>query len=78
MKSFGENLATVRKSYNISQKALAKLLGTTQQRVSEWERGLYDPKIYYVKKICILLDTTFDELTDDLFPDLEKLKKSKK
>ncbi|MBO4252078.1 MAG: helix-turn-helix transcriptional regulator [Clostridia bacterium] len=66
MKTFGENLKNLRNSAGISQQLFAKKLGTTQQRVSEWERGLVEPSLYNIIKILNVLNISFDELTDGL------------
>lgn len=66
MRTFGENLKNLRNSAGISQQLFAKKLGTTQQRVSEWERGLVEPSLYNIIKILNVLNISFDELTDGL------------
>ncbi len=38
MNRFGQNLKGIRQSVGLSQFQLAKLLSTTQQRISEWEQ----------------------------------------
>ena len=66
MKTFGENLKNCRTAAKISQQVFAEKLGTTQQRVSEWERGLVEPSLYNVIKILDILNISFEELTDGL------------
>ena len=66
MKTFGENLKNYRTAAKISQQVFAEKLGTTQQRVSEWERGLVEPSLYNIIKILNILNISFDELTDGL------------
>lgn len=66
MNTFGTNLKNIRTSLGISQKQLAEKIGTTMQRVSEWERGKVEPGLSYIIKIIKALDTTFEELTDGL------------
>ena len=66
MKTFGENLKNLRTAAGISQQVFAEKLGTTQQRVSEWERGLVEPSLYNIIKILNVLNISFDELTDGL------------
>ena len=66
MKKFGENLKNLRIAAGISQKKFAETLGTTQQRVSEWERGLIEPSLYNILKILSALNISFEELTDGL------------
>lgn len=66
MKNFGDNLKNLRTAAGISQKAFAEKLGTTQQRVSEWERGVVEPSLYNIIKILNVLNVSFDELTEGL------------
>ena len=66
MKKFGENLKSLRITAGISQQVFAKKLGTTQQRVSEWERGIVEPSLYNIIKILNVLNISFEELTDGL------------
>lgn len=64
MNNFGTNLKNIRKSQGISQQALAKMIGTTAQRVSEWECGKVEPGLSSIKKLIKALDTSFEELTE--------------
>ena len=66
MKTFGNNLKELRKALGISQFQLAKIIGTTPQRVSEWECNKVEPGLSSILKIIKALDTTFDELTDGI------------
>lgn len=66
MNNFGDNLKSLRQAAGISQKVFAERLGTTQQRVSEWERGVVEPSLNNIVKIIKVLNTTFDDLTDGL------------
>ena len=66
MNSFGENLRNLRKLNKISQKDFAKKMNTTQQRVSKWERDRVEPSLYKIIKIIKVLNTSFEELTDDI------------
>ena len=66
MSSFGENLKSLRKLNKLSQKEFALKMDTTQQRVSEWECNKVEPSLYNIKKIIEILNTTFDDLTDDI------------
>ena len=63
---FCDNLKQERKRAGISQKDFAKSVGTTQQRVSEWECGKIEPSLYNLIAITKVLDVTFEELTDGL------------
>ena len=66
MNSFGENLKIIRKLNKISQKDFAKKMGTTQQRVSEWECDKVEPSLYNILKIIKVLNTSFEDLTDGI------------
>lgn len=41
--SFGQRIVAIRVAWGWTQTALAKALGTTQSRVSEWEKGVAKP-----------------------------------
>lgn len=49
-----EKITKFRKSFHLSQKSLSILLGTTQQRVSEWELGKFTMKRRYSGKMLML------------------------
>ncbi|MDE7439561.1 MAG: helix-turn-helix domain-containing protein, partial [Clostridia bacterium] len=46
MKTFGENLKSLRKLSKMNQKEFAIKMNTTQQRVSEWECDKVEPSLY--------------------------------
>ena len=60
----GENIKMLRKYNMLNQKQFAERMGTTQQRVSEWETNKIDPSLYNVIKMLKVLGVTFEELTD--------------
>ena len=64
MSRFGENLKQVRTEMGINQKQFAEMLQTTQQRVSEWERGVIEPTLSNIIKIIKVLGVTLEELID--------------
>ena len=66
MSTFGNNLKALRKLNGLNQKEFAEKMGTTQQRVSEWECNKVEPSLYNILKIISVLHTTFDELTDGI------------
>lgn len=66
MNTFGNNLRTLRKLNKISQKDFAIKVGTTQQRVSEWECDKVEPSLYNIIKIIKILKTSFEELTEEI------------
>lgn len=67
MKTFGDNLKNLRISNKMSQKVFAEKMQTTQQRVSEWECNKIEPSLYNIIKMLKIFDTTFEELTDDMY-----------
>ena len=66
MSSFGENLKNERNIAGLSQAGFANLLGTTQQRVSEWERNKVEPTLSNIISIIKVLNVTFEELIQNL------------
>lgn len=61
-KEFAENLKALRAEKHISQLALAKRLGVTQQCVSEWERGNTEPTMTYLCMMADIFGITLDAL----------------
>lgn len=66
MKTFGENLREIRIGCKLNQREFAKLIGTSQQRVSEWETNKVEPTLFNIIKITKVLNVTFEELTDGI------------
>ena len=66
MKSFGQNLKLLREQNNMYQQELAEKLGTSQPRISEWERDKVEPTLYNIIRLVNILHVTFEELTDDV------------
>lgn len=66
MSTFGNNLKVLRKINKLSQKEFAVKMNTTQQRVSEWECDKVEPSLFNILKIIKILNTTFEELTEDI------------
>ena len=50
----------------MSQQAFAEKMLTTQQRVSEWERGKVEPSLYNLMRMLKVFSITFEELTEGL------------
>ena len=65
-KLFAENLKSLRLERGISQAEFAKLLNTSQQRISEWECGKNEPSLYNILRILDVLGATFEDLTDGM------------
>lgn len=51
----------------MSQAQFAKLMNTTQQRISEWECNKVEPSLYNIIKILKIFNVTFEELTDGIY-----------
>lgn len=66
MKSFGQNLKLLREQNNMNQQELAEKLGTSQPRISEWERDKVEPTLYNIIRLVNILHVTFEKLTDDV------------
>ena len=62
MNSIGENLVVLRKRKGLSQGDLANELFITPQAISRWERGETEPDIETIKKLCVVLDASLDDL----------------
>ncbi len=54
------NLTNERVKANLSQKELAKLVGTTKQHISRLEAGTSDGSIKIWKKIALLFNESLD------------------
>lgn len=60
--TLGEKLTQYRKKNNLTQDAVAELLGVTPQAVSKWENDASCPDIMLLPQIATLYETTADEL----------------
>ena len=65
MKTLGQNIASYRKSKNITQEALAEICGVSAQAVSKWENDASCPDITLLKTIARTFGISVDELLDD-------------
>lgn len=64
--SLGENIKYYRKVNNLNQQNFAKLMETTQQRVSEWECDKIEPSLYNVRRMLKIFNVSFEELTESM------------
>ena len=55
-------IAELRKDRGLSQRALAKELGTSQANLSRWEQGLIEPSIIECWKIADYFEVSIDLL----------------
>ena len=60
--NFKENLKNLRKSKNLTQGELAKVLGVDQRTVSAWEKGVCEPSFSILLKLCEIFEEDFNGL----------------
>ena len=60
-----ENIQILRKKRNLTQEALAELVGVTRQTIAKWESGESTPDLAMAGRLSSALDVTLDELVDD-------------
>ena len=63
--SFGNNLQTIRKQNQLSQEALAEMLGVSRQAVSKWELGDGYPEVDKLLLLSKKLNVSLDDLMAD-------------
>lgn len=56
----GNKIYELRKENGLSQRQLAKELGTSQANLSRWEQGLNEPSIIECWKIADFFDVSID------------------
>jgi len=62
MNKLAIRLKELRKESNISQKELAKIIGTTNSSICDWECGRSEPNVDYIIKICKYFEIHSDYL----------------
>lgn len=62
MSSFGTKLKEVRKAKGMTQKDLASAIGAAHNSVSNWEHDQNEPALDVLKKICVVLGVSPEEL----------------
>ena len=60
--TFGEILYQLRKEHNISQQEVALRIHSSQQCVSQWEKGVTEPTLTYLWRLADLFEIEVDEL----------------
>ena len=61
MESFANNrIAEFRNAKNLSQRKLAKEIGTSQANLSRWEQGINEPSIMECWKLADYFDVSID------------------
>ena len=58
----GDKIKELRKSRGLSQSALAKEIGVSQQVFVWWENGKHEPKASYIAELANFFDVTSDYL----------------
>ncbi len=58
----GSQIKELRKEHKITQTELAEKLGTTQDTVSLWERGLRAPNVEVIFELSKIFDVSIDFL----------------
>ena len=62
MANLGEELKFHRQKANLSQQELAKLINTSQQNISRWEKNEVEPSITFCIKLADYYGISLDEL----------------
>lgn len=60
----GLRIRKYREANNMSQKELAKKIGVSNSRVSNWEQGINRPDVDFLASICKALNVSPSELLD--------------
>ena len=59
---FAQNLKQLRIAKNITQAKLAAILGVDQRTISAWEKGICEPSLSTIAKLCEILDESLEGL----------------
>ena len=62
MITFGERLRELRTERKLSQQELAKIIGTNNSSICDWERGRSEPSLEALVKLCQFFDVSSDYL----------------
>ena len=68
---FCKSLWEARKYIGLTQKQIAEMLGVVESCYANWEQGRTEPNINMLRQLCIILDTTPNELINGKFQLLE-------
>ena len=61
-KIFCTNLKSARKLSGMTQREVALSLNVVESCYANWEQGRTEPNIIMLRKLCVLLDVSLDEL----------------
>ena len=64
MRELGKNIAEFRKMKDMTQAELGQQLNISAQAISKWEKGLSEPDISTLKKLCEIFSCSLDDLTE--------------
>lgn len=59
---FIKRLKELRQEQGISQKTLASKIGATQKAVDFWEKGINEPKLFYLVNLAKYFNVSLDYL----------------
>ena len=59
---FCNNLRSIRRESNLTQKEVANFLGVVESCYANWEQGRTEPNIEMLRKLCQIFDIGLDEL----------------
>ena len=59
---FSDNLKALRNGRGLTQEEFGKAIGVNKRTVSTWEKGISEPNLHTIAKICEFFDETFDSL----------------
>ena len=62
MITFGKRLRELRTERKLSQQELAKIIGTNNSSICDWECGRTEPSIDYIVKLCDFFEIDADYL----------------
>ena len=62
MKDFRKRLKELRHDKKLSQRRLARIIGTTNSSVCDWECGRTEPNIEMIIKLCVVFGVSSDYL----------------
>lgn len=62
----GARIRTLRERHGLTQRQLAAMVGTLQNRVSDWEIGLHQPTLPSLEKLAAAFGITVADMLDDV------------
>lgn len=62
MNNIGSRIFELRKQENLTQSALAKIIGVSQKAIDFWEKGVNEPKASYIINLALAFNVSADYL----------------